>query len=85
MALPEPERGLVISYAYLWHREDRTGREEGVKNRPCVIVFAAERRGDIGILVRVVPITHSTPSDPSIALELPAPVKRHLGLDAERS
>ncbi len=35
--------------------------------------------------VRVAPITHSPPEDPVIAIEIPFPVKRHLGLDAERS
>jgi hypothetical protein len=35
--------------------------------------------------VTVVPITHSAPKDKSLAVELPQAVKRHLGLDAERS
>jgi len=29
MPIPDPEPGLVISYAYLWHHEHQTGREEG--------------------------------------------------------
>jgi hypothetical protein len=41
MPLPAPQRGLVISYAYLWHHEHRAGLEEGRKDRPCVIVLAA--------------------------------------------
>jgi hypothetical protein len=85
MALPEPQRGLVISYAYLWHYEHRTGREEGVKTRPCVVVLAVEKLAKNNTLVRVVPVTHSPPNDPSAAFELPAAVKRHLGLDAGRS
>jgi hypothetical protein len=36
-------------------------------------------------MVRVVPVTHSTPDDPNAAFELPRAVKRHLGLDAARS
>jgi hypothetical protein len=36
--LPRPEPGLVLSYSYLWHTEHEEGREEGVKDRPCVIV-----------------------------------------------
>jgi hypothetical protein len=35
--------------------------------------------------VTVLPITHSPPRDPAAALEIPATVKRHLGLDQERS
>src|ERR1700722_12313548 len=46
MALPEPEPGLVISYAYLWHHEHQSGHDEGRKDCPCVIVLAAERTSD---------------------------------------
>lgn len=31
------------------------------------------------------PVTHAEPKDKSLAVELPQAVKRHLGLDAERS
>ena len=41
MALPEPEPGLVISYAS-WHHEHQSGHDEARKDRPCVIVLAAE-------------------------------------------
>jgi len=46
MAIPTPEAGLVISYAYLWHHEHQAGREEGQKDRPSVIVLAGEREAD---------------------------------------
>jgi hypothetical protein len=46
MPIPNPEPGLVISYAYLWHHEHRAGREEGQKDRPSVIVLAVERETD---------------------------------------
>ncbi|HEY0182817.1 MAG TPA: hypothetical protein VGC09_08420 [Rhodopila sp.] len=85
MAFPEPQLGLVLSYAYLWHREHQAGREEGVKDRPCVIVLALEKPGDGTTLVRVVPVTHSTPTNPAAALELPPAVKTHLRLDDGRS
>ncbi len=85
MPIPQPQRGLVISYAYLWHFEHRAGREEGRKNRPCVIVLALEDEADSTTLVRVAPVTHTPPDNPAQALELPAAVKRHLGLDEERS
>jgi len=49
-----------------------------------VIVLAVTREDD-RTMVTVVPITHRPPSDPSQAVELPPPVKRHLGLDDERS
>jgi hypothetical protein len=85
MPIPNPEPGLVVSYAYLWHHEYRAGREEGQKDRPSVIVLAAEREVDGATIVTVLPITHSPPLDPSSAIEIPLPVKRHLGLDYDRS
>lgn len=85
MPIPNPEAGLVISYAYLWHHEHQAGREEGRKDRPSVIVLAVNRETDGATLVTVLPITHSPPTDPASAVEIPLPVKRHLGLDDDRS
>jgi len=84
VSLPTPEPGLVIRYSYLWLREHREGREEGVKDRPCAIVLAARDHDDC-TQVLVVPVTHNPPADLAKALELPAAIKQHLGLDAERS
>jgi hypothetical protein len=84
VSLPKPEPGLVIRYSYLWLREHREGREEGVKDRPCAIVLAA-RDSDNQTHVLVVPVTHTPPANLAEALELPAAIKRHLGLDTERS
>ena len=36
-------------------------------------------------VVRVLPITHTPPSDPAVAIEIPAAVKQRLRLDHERS
>ena len=84
MSLPRPEPGLVIRYSYLWLNEHREGREEGVKDRPCAVILATrDQDGDIRTLV--VPVTHSAPRRGEDALELPAILKRTLGLDAERT
>lgn len=83
MALPEPAPGLVISYAYLWHNQSLAGAEEGRKARPCAIVVATtDEDGDTKVYVA--PITHTRPDDPH-AVELPAAVKKHLGLDGAAS
>lgn len=84
MTLPDPEPGLVIGYSYLWASEAGAGREEGHKDRPCAIVLVVTHTGG-GKVVRVLPITHSPPADPTEAVEIPAPVKLRLGLDSLRS
>ena len=84
MALLEPVPGLVIRYSYLWRAEYGRGQEEGVKDRPCaVILVSVDDEGDS--VVTVLPISHSAPADPDLAVELPAATKRRLGLDDERS
>lgn len=80
MTLPPPRPGQVIAYAYLWAREHRRGREEGLKDRPCAVV-AARQVIEGRTIVTVIPITHTAPIDPADAVEIPAPLKAHLGLD----
>lgn len=80
MSLPTPQPGLVISYAYLWAREHDRGAEEGRKDRPCAIV-AARQVIEGREVVTVVPITHTPPSDPADAVQIPLGLKVHLGLD----
>ncbi len=83
--IPTPEPGLVISYVYLWRRERQAGRDEGLKDRPSVIVLAVERQDDDATVVTVLPITHSAPTQPDASVEIPPAIKRHLGLDDRRS
>jgi hypothetical protein len=84
VALPVPEPGLVISYAYLWRSENAQGRQEGVKDRPCVIILAV-RQVEGQTIVTVAPVTHATPSRPEDAIEVPLATKQRLGLDNQRS
>jgi mRNA-degrading endonuclease toxin of MazEF toxin-antitoxin module len=84
MPLPHPEPGLVISYAYLWRHQCDKGQTEGRKIRPSVIVLAVENKAGETI-VTVAPITHTAPSQPLLAVEIPQKVKQHLGLDEDRS
>ena len=86
MPLLVPVPGLVIRYAYLWHREHLVGQEEGQKDRPCAIVAALRPAEDAGeTRVLVLPVTHGPPAHTALAVELPAPVKERLRLDADRS
>lgn len=81
---PIPTPGDVLCYAYLWAREAVQGQEEGLKDRPVVVVLAATDTGS-GIKLTVAPITHSAPDGAGDAVEVPLTVKRDLGLDRERS
>ncbi len=84
MPLPDPQPGLVVRYAYLWRDEARRGQEEGVKDRPCVILNSS-RDKDGNRIAWVAPITHTPPKNPEDAVEVPAATKRRLGLDDRRS
>ncbi len=83
MALPAPEPGLVVSFNYLWRREQDAGREHGRYPRACAIVLTV--RADPGgpPMVTVAPITTKRPGPDQRAVEIPPSVKRHLGLDVE--
>ena len=85
MAKPDPQGGLVIRYDYLWSSEEQEGREEGSKVRPCAIVLALAETRDGARQVVVCGITHQEPRPPHEGVEIPLKVKRHLGLDDERS
>ena len=84
MAFPVPVPGLIIRYSYLWASEHARGQEEGVKDRPCAVVLVTiDQAGNQ--VVTALPISHTLPSNPLLAVEIPAAVKRRLKLDDERS
>jgi hypothetical protein len=81
---PQPLPGQVISYAYLWQTEHQRGQEEGLKDRPCSVILVVTN--EVGNeIVTVLPITHTPPSNPDLAIEIPPVTKRRLGLDDARS
>jgi hypothetical protein len=82
--LPTPCAGLVIRYAFIWKDEAARGLEDGAKDRPCAVILVTEDDAD-GPTVTVLPITHTPPTDSSLAVELSHPTKRRLGLDDDRS
>lgn len=84
MAVPRPEIGLVIRHAYLWWNEARAGREEGRKDRPCVIVHLRLNEHQ-ELETYICPVTHTPPEHPEKAMEIPPATKARLGLDDARS
>jgi hypothetical protein len=71
----EVKIGFVFRYFYLWRRQQLEEREEGDKDRPCLVlaIVALEEDGS--------PITHSPPSNSREAIEIPLAVKQRLRLD----
>ena len=74
-----PEAGLVLRYSFLWRHEADRGREEGAKDRPVVVIVLLAD----GEEVVVAPITTRPPEAGDAAVEIPARIRRHLGLDAD--
>lgn len=72
-----------MSYSYLWEWEAAQGRDEGVKDRPVVVVLATVTEGDL-TQVYVAPVTTKPPREAGGLVEMPMAVKRHLGLDDAR-
>ena len=77
--------GHILRYSYLWHWQHLEGREEGDKDRPCLVLALVATLEDGTPVVRVLPITHAPPKNAEDALEIPAAVKNRLRLDEERS
>ncbi|MEB2847095.1 plasmid maintenance toxin (PemK-like) [Rhizobiales bacterium RZME27] len=81
----EPKVGWIFRYSYLWHRQHLQGREEGDKDRPTLVLAIVATLADGVPVVRVLPVTHTPPTDADDAIEIPSATKRRLGLDDERS
>jgi hypothetical protein len=63
--------GWIFRYAYLWEWQYRAGREEGDKDRPCLVLAIVGTDADGESVVRVLPITHTPPANPGDAIEIP--------------
>ena len=81
----EVRLGYVFRYSYLWHWQHAEGREEGDKDRPCLVLAIVTVEEDGSPAVRVLPITHAPPANAADAIEIPVLVKKRLRLDDERS
>ena len=82
MAPPKP--GEVINYSYLWEREYREGRDEGIKDRPVAVILVTQSADGLD-QIHVVPMTTTPPTGDQKAIEVPEAVRWQLGLSAERS
>jgi hypothetical protein len=78
-AIPAPEPGLVIRYDYLWTQDAAACRTLG-KDRPACIIVVVDKPGK-PLFAALLPITHTPPSSPDEALEIPPNTRIRLGLD----
>lgn len=84
MTGPDFCAGQVVLFEYLWAREAESGQMHGRKERPCAVVISTtDRTGAVRLFLA--PVTHSPPTASGAAIEIPAEVKRRLGLDDEAS
>lgn len=80
MTGPDFAAGQVVLYEYLWAREAESRQRHGRKERPCAVVISiTDRNGAVRLFLS--PVTHSPPAGSGDAIEIPADVKRRLGLD----
>src|SRR5258708_28380263 len=77
--------GWIFRYSYLWDWQYREGREEGDKDRPCLVLAIVMVTEEGAPVVRVLPITHTPPANPADAIEIPAALKSRLRLGHELS
>jgi hypothetical protein len=76
---------MVVSYSFLWKREQEKAESSGGKDKPAAIVIIRSDLGP-GERVYVVPITHFGPAQgDQTKIAIPQVVKQRLGLDEERS
>ena len=71
---------MVIRYSFLWGHEADKGNLEGVKDRPVMVVILVNNEQE----VVVAPLTTKPPRDNSLGFEVPATVRKHLGLGNDR-
>jgi hypothetical protein len=76
---------MVVSYSFLWKREQEKAESSGGKDETAAIVIIRSDLGP-GERVYVVPITHFGPAQgDQTKIAIPQVVKQRLGLDEERS
>jgi len=79
----EPQVGQIVDHYFLWSDEEATGRVEGRKARPCLII-AVEQRKRAAPRVTVLPLTSQPPRTGTNAVQIPNAVKVRMGLDRAR-
>ena len=77
MTADEIRTGLVISYRFLWGREQAAGADHGRKARPTCVVVPVTAKGD---LVALFPLTTQEPGPDRLSVRVPETERRRLKL-----
>jgi hypothetical protein len=79
----EPPIGNLVAYEYLWLSQENK-RNDGAKVYPVALIFAKKIIASV-TLAYAVGMSHKPPYASQKAIEVPKKLKRHLGLDEDRS
>jgi hypothetical protein len=79
----EPPIGNLVAYEYLWLSQENT-RHDGAKAYPVALISAKKIIASV-TLAYAVGMSHKPPHASEKAIEVPKKLKRHLGLDEDRS
>jgi len=74
--LAPPKPGEVINYSYLWEREYREGRDEGIKDRPVAVILVTQSADGLD-QIHVVPMTRLGARDVKIGERLLTALRPH--------
>ena len=64
---------------------NRSRQEEGLKDRPAIVLALSVKAADGITEILVLAVTHTPPADAADAVAFPQVIKRRLGLDDARS
>ena len=76
-----PNVGQIVLHQFLWADEQASGRTEGAKARPCIVIAVESLGGGHGPRVTVLPITSQSPRSGTTAIKIPDALKTRIGLD----
>ena len=74
-----PKVGQIVLHWFLWADEQASGRTEGAKARPCIVIAVKSPAVDLGLRVTVLPITSQPPRSGATAITVPGALKTRIG------
>jgi len=79
-----PKVGQIVLHQFLWADEQASGRTEGAKARPCIVIAVELPAGGHGHRVTVLPVTSQPPRVGATVIKIPDTLKTRIGLDPAR-